>query len=128
MPHDDPGPDDPHILVGVALPGGPEAARDMAAAIAEEFAAMGLGEEQIMGLFRNPFYAGAHRAMALLGATAVRRMVRESLDVWGRMRIEVRDARDDAGAAAPLRIGRRSAADEAPEHEDRARPGGRDPE
>jgi hypothetical protein len=92
MPYGEPEPDDPHVLVGVALPGGREAAREAAAAFAEEFAAMGFDEERILALFRRPFYAGAHRALRALGEDELRRIVRESLAVWGRFRVVVRDS------------------------------------
>ena len=67
MPLADPDPDDPTILVGVALPAGAEAARDMAWVFAEEFARLGYDDAQLLRLFRSPFYAGAHDALRRLG-------------------------------------------------------------
>ncbi len=90
MPYDEPHPEDPHELVGMAVPGGRESMREMAYTFAEEFAALGFGEERLLELFRRPFYAGAHRAYRALGEPEIRRIVREGLEVWGRVRVVVR--------------------------------------
>ena len=99
MPYDDPDPSDPTMLVGVILPGSPEAMREMAYVFAEEFARTGMDEEAILDLFMNPFYAGAHRAYRVLGEPAVRGIVRDCVGVWGLAVGRVRDApaglRDD---------------------------------
>jgi hypothetical protein len=92
MPYEEPDLSDPNELVGVVLPAGAEAMRDMAYVYAEEFARMGQGEEAILDLFREPFYAGAHRAYRALGAGAVRAIVQECVEVWGRAAGTVRDA------------------------------------
>ena len=84
MPYDDPEPDDPQMLVGVLLPAEPETMREMASIFAEEFARIGYPREEILALFRNPFYAGAHGAYRSLGADEVGRIVDESVAVWGR--------------------------------------------
>jgi hypothetical protein len=86
MPYDDPDPTDPQMLVGVLLPSGPEAMRDMAYVFAEEFARLGHGREQILRLFRNPFYAGAHGAYRTLGADETAAIIDECVAVWGRIR------------------------------------------
>jgi hypothetical protein len=87
MPYDDPSPDDPEMLVGVLLPGGPESTRAMAEAFADEFARMGHRSWQILGLFQNPFYAGAHRALRALGEDAVREIVEDAVHRWPSVRI-----------------------------------------
>jgi hypothetical protein len=84
MPFDNPDPQDPMMLMGIALPAGPEAQRDMACAFAEEFARIGYGSQRILDLFRNPFYAGAHGAYLRLGEEEVRRIIDETSSVWGR--------------------------------------------
>ena len=86
MPYDDPDPTDPQMLVGVMLPSGPEAMREMAYVFAEEFARMGYGGDQILRLFRNPFYGGAHGAYRALGPEAIAAIVGECVAVWGRVR------------------------------------------
>ena len=85
MPYDDPDPSDPTMLVGVVLPAGEEAFREMAYAFAEEFARMGLSGAAILGLFANPFYAGAHQVYRALGPDAVGAIIGECVAVWGRM-------------------------------------------
>ena len=104
MPYDDPEPDDPNMLVGMALPCDEATEREMAAAFADEFARMGFSAGKILDLFRSPFYAGAHRAYMLLGDSAIERLVEESARVWGRIQQAVQDApeepsrREDASA------------------------------
>ena len=86
MPYKEPDTTDPMMFVGVALPGGPEVTQDMAYAFAEEFARLGYSEEKILHLFRTPFYRGAHGAYASLGEDAIQTIVRECVDIWGRIR------------------------------------------
>ena len=106
MPYDDPDPEDPNVLVGVALPADRAAIREMAYTFAEGFAGLGFDERKLMALFRQPFYAGAHQALQALGEPEIERIVRESLRVWGGYRVVVKDAaeeRDERGAG-PIRI------------------------
>jgi hypothetical protein len=84
MPYDEPDPNDPQMLVGVMLPAEPETMREMAFVFAEEFARIGYSREEILRLFRNPFYAGAHGAWRGLGEAAVAGIVDECVAVWGR--------------------------------------------
>lgn len=91
MPYGDPDPTDPTMLVGVVLPAGEEAVRDMAYVFAEEFARTGLDGAAILGLFRDPFYAGAHQAYRNLGTEAVHAIVNECVAVWGRAAVKVQD-------------------------------------
>ena len=107
MPYQDPEPDDPQELVGVELPGDETVTREMAAAFADEFAQLGLHRPQILALFRQPHYAGAHRALQLLGEEAIARIVDESLAVYGRFTWIVTDRPDDTVEAQPLRLYRR---------------------
>jgi hypothetical protein len=87
MPYDEADPTDPQMLVGVILPGGPEAMRAMAAVFADEFARLGHTERQILGLFENPFYAGAHAALRVLGEETVRAVVADAVASWPVVRI-----------------------------------------
>ena len=82
MPYDEAEPDDPNVLIGVSLPAGPTAVREMAEAFADEFAQMGMSREQVLRLFSSPFYAGAHAARELLGEAEIERLVDESLRVY----------------------------------------------
>ena len=95
MPYDDPEPDDPHLLVGVSLPGDEVATREMAAAFADEFAQMGFDRERLLQLFGSPFYAGAHAARQLLGDAEITRIVVESLRVYGGRQLLVVDTGED---------------------------------
>ena len=83
MPYGDPDPTDPSVLVGVALPADREATRDMAWVFAEEFARMGLDAPRILGLFRSPFYAGAHGAFQVLGEPEIAAIIEECVGVLG---------------------------------------------
>ena len=85
MPYDDPDPQDPMLLVGVALPGDEASQVEMVYGFAEEFARMGFDEARILDLFRRPFYAGAHAAWRELGEARVLSILRETLAVWGRV-------------------------------------------
>ncbi len=91
MPYDDPDPTDPNMRVGVVLPAGEEAMRDMAYVFAEEFARMGFDPNGILRLFQDPFYAGAHQAYLTLGENVVQAIVGECAAVWGRHRIMTND-------------------------------------
>jgi hypothetical protein len=91
MPYDDPDATDPNVLVGVSVPGDEEATREMAFVFAEEFAALGFDEDRLINLFRHPNYAGAHRAYRMLGEAEIRRIIQESLAVWGNYRVAVQD-------------------------------------
>jgi hypothetical protein len=82
MPYGDPDPTDPHVLIGVALPAETETTRQMAWVFAEEFARLGLSARRLLGLFRSPFYAGAHQALRVLGEAEVAAIVEECVSVW----------------------------------------------
>jgi hypothetical protein len=98
MRYGDPEPDDPQVLVGVSLPGDEKTTLEMAEAFADEFAQLGTGSEEILAMFRSPFYAGAHRAYTVLGELTLRRLIDESVEVWGRFRRVVRDAAPEGAA------------------------------
>jgi hypothetical protein len=91
MPYQDPDPTDPNMLVGVLLPADAEATRDMAYVFAEEFARMGHDRRQIIALFKNPYYGGAHGAYRALGEKETLAIIDECLNVWGSIRIRVQD-------------------------------------
>ena len=84
MPYDDPEPDDPTVLVGMTAPGDAESMREMAYAFAEEFLRLGHSPAQVENLFRNPWYALAHRAWLELGDDAMREIVAEQAALWTR--------------------------------------------
>jgi len=92
MPFKDPDPTDPNMLVGVMLPADAEATRDMAYVFAEEFARMGFSCEQLLWLFKNPFYGGAHGAYQALGEQDILAIIDECLNVWGNVQVSIHDA------------------------------------
>ena len=106
MPYLDPEPEDPQELVGVELPGDETVTREMAESFADEFAQLGLPRNQILALYRNPEYSGAHRAWQLLGDEAIERIVDESLAVFGRFTWVVTDCVEEP-EPQPLRLYRR---------------------
>jgi hypothetical protein len=91
MPFSDPDPTDPNMLVGVMLPADAEATRDMAYVFAEEFARLGYTREQLLSLFKNPFYGGAHGAFRALGEKETLAIIDECLNVWGCICVRVQD-------------------------------------
>jgi hypothetical protein len=96
MPYKDPDPTDPIMLVGVMLPANAEATRDMAYVFAEEFARLGYTREQLLWLFKNPFYGGAHGPYRALGEKETLSIIDECLNVWGRSKKStIQDVQDD---------------------------------
>jgi len=91
MPYNDPDPTDPNILVGVVLPADAEAMREMAYVFAEEFARLGHDRQQILTLFKSPFYAGVHGAFRALGEKEIASIVDECLGAWGGIRFSILD-------------------------------------
>jgi hypothetical protein len=91
MPSKDPDPTDPNMLVGVVLPADAEATRDMAYVFAEEFARMGYTREQLLWLFKNPFYGGAHGAYRSLGESETLSIIDECLNAWGQAKFSILD-------------------------------------
>ena len=92
MPYKDPDPTDPNMLVGVMLPADAEATRDMAYVFAEEFARMGYSREQLLWLFKNPFYGGAHGAYCSLGENEILQIIDECVNVWGSVNFSISDS------------------------------------
>jgi hypothetical protein len=91
VPYNDPDPTDPNVLVGVMLSADAEATTEMAYVFAEEFARMGHDKQQILALFKNPYYGGAHGAYKALGEASIQAIVDECIDAWGRVKITVQE-------------------------------------
>ena len=104
MPYKEADATDPMMLVGMEIPTENDTSRATATVFAEEFTRMGFEEAALMSVFQNPYYAGAHRAYRTLGEEAVRSIVREQLNLWGRLRYRVVDtdpvADDKLGSSA----------------------------
>jgi hypothetical protein len=74
-------PEDPMEIVGVVLdrPMDRRGLDDMARTFIEEYALMGWPRKRILGLFRQPFYGGAHDAYEALGEDRIKELVEETL-------------------------------------------------
>jgi len=79
------------MLVGVMLPADAEATREMAYVFAEEFARLGYSREQLLSLFKNPFYGGAHGAYRELGEAEILSIIDECLNAWGHIKFSILD-------------------------------------
>jgi hypothetical protein len=66
---------------------GRDTARATAEQFAEEFARVGYSAPQILGLFNNPFFSGAHAALLALGEDAIRTIVVKAVVRWPAVRI-----------------------------------------
>jgi len=94
MPFKEPDPTDPNMLVGVVLPADAEAMRDMAYVFAEEFTRLGYSRGQLLWLFKNPFYGGAHGAYRALGEQETLNIIDECLGAWGHVQIRIQDVQN----------------------------------
>lgn len=82
----EPEADDPMDLVMNPVPGGdPEF---MATCLIEEYARLGMSEEEILALFNQPVYQ-THALYRERGETWVRNLIQEVLARTGRMRVSV---------------------------------------
>ncbi|MHC4990238.1 MAG: hypothetical protein ACYTGC_04590 [Planctomycetota bacterium] len=97
MPHREPDPADPSMLVGTAVECSSEELNEMAASFASELAQMGHDHDGILGLFRHPSYAGPNLAWSALGERRIREIVEESVAFWSRLRFVDRDAKPASG-------------------------------
>ena len=104
MPYDDPDPQDPSVLVGTELSCSLEEVREMAWALAEEFARLGLPEEEIVALFRSPSYGGAHLAWTALGEVEARSIARDAARAWGSVKVAILDAPEPVEPGLPRRL------------------------
>ncbi|GIX47156.1 MAG: hypothetical protein KatS3mg131_1367 [Candidatus Tectimicrobiota bacterium] len=76
-----PRPDDPTELVGVGIPGGDM--DEMVVGLLEEFIREGWDDEQLLQLFRNPFYRIPHRLYRLKGEAYIREVLAKLRAQWG---------------------------------------------
>jgi hypothetical protein len=78
-------PEDPAALVGVEVPAGELA--DMAACLVDEYVRLGLSDEAVLRVFRNPFFAGAHALWRAHGEARLRAWLAEARARWGWPRV-----------------------------------------
>lgn len=71
--------DDPYALVGVAFPvdESEEVDREMARAIVEEYALLGMPRAKVWRLFASPFFAGSHAILRRRGEGFVQVVIDE---------------------------------------------------
>ncbi|MFQ5723094.1 MAG: hypothetical protein ACE5G6_01275 [Terriglobia bacterium] len=95
--HKEPEADDPAELVATRVPGGdPEL---MATCLIEEYARIGLKEEEIFALFQQPIYQ-THALYRERGESWVRNRIREVLSRTGRMRVSIQFRHPTGGGDA----------------------------
>ncbi|MBI2133010.1 MAG: hypothetical protein HYT99_09480 [Candidatus Tectomicrobia bacterium] len=83
MPKDEFEFEDPMELVAIPMPGDTAGAeREMARCLAEEFLRMGHTEEEVLGMFRDPFYAVLHNLCRSQGESEIRRIVAQASAGW----------------------------------------------
>lgn len=90
-------PDDPMELVMTPVPGGdPEL---MVTCLVEEYAHLGMGEEEILRLFRQPVYA-THTFYREYGEKWIRSLIRKVLARSGRLCVSVEVRHHSGGGDA----------------------------
>lgn len=101
MPYHEPDPTDPLSLNGVQTPGEESSPREMAEVFIDEFFRQGFGREQILNLFRNPFYRSPHALFRLLGEEQIVAILQETALFWEK----VQQAGKQANRAPLLPLG-----------------------
>lgn len=72
MPKYEADPDDPLAPMGLRVPGDP---RHMAECLVEEYLLMGYGDDELLALFRDPFYQGVHHLYRQYGEAGMRALI-----------------------------------------------------
>src|SRR3990172_9757928 len=77
-------PGDPMGLVGVGVPAGePDL---MAECLVEEYVRLGTSDAQLLAIFTNPFFAGAHALYRTRGEDHLKAVIERVRAQWGRPR------------------------------------------
>ena len=82
--------DDPMGLVGVAVPEGE--ADLMAMCLVEEFVRLGMSDGQLLAMFRNPFFCGAHAIYRARGEDWLKGVIQRVRAQWGRPRFTTHES------------------------------------
>lgn len=101
MPKDEIDPEDPLELRAVALITTEDTTEAMTDCFMEEFLRLGYSASQILALFRNPHYTGAHGVWATRGEDFVKQRLLDACQVWRRpvdFHSTPRSARTSAGS------------------------------
>ena len=83
MPKDEFDHEDPMEIVSIPMPGlndGME--REIAFCLADEFVRMGNSDEEILDMFRNPFYSVPHGVYLSQGEETVKQMIANARAGW----------------------------------------------
>lgn len=93
MPVKEAAADDPMELVGVSLEEDPDDAAlvEMAFSFVEEYARMGWTSEQILRMFKTPFFRVPHRILEVKGEEFVRGLVSAVDDLRSQINQEIGD-------------------------------------
>jgi len=76
--------DDPMGLVGIGVPEGePDL---MAECLVEEYVRLGMSDSQLLAIFKNPFFAGAHALYRSRGEERLKAVIERARAQWGRPR------------------------------------------
>jgi hypothetical protein len=82
--------DDPMGLVGIGVPEGePDL---MAECLVEEYVRLGMSDAQLLAIFKNPFFAGAHALYRSRGEERLKAVIERARTQWGQPRFVVTEA------------------------------------
>lgn len=84
MPKDEYDLEDPLEAIAVELPSDEDTLVPMAECFIEEFMRSGYSQEQVLGLFQNPLYAGPLMVTRARGTAFVRQLIAETFAKWGK--------------------------------------------
>ncbi|RME93118.1 MAG: hypothetical protein D6766_08765 [Verrucomicrobia bacterium] len=76
--------DDPMELNGMAFVTTEDTTEAMAECFIEEYLRLGYTAEQVLALFRDPFYLGVHMVLQNRGEPFVRETINRVFAMWGR--------------------------------------------
>jgi hypothetical protein len=84
MPKDEYDPEDPLEAIAVELPSNEDTLVPMAECFIEEFMLSGYSQEQVLGLFQNPLYAGPLMVTRARGTAFVKQLIADTFRKWGK--------------------------------------------
>lgn len=82
MPKDEFEHEDPMELFSMPMPEDSEMESEMARCLAEEFMRMGESDEEILAMFRNPFYSVPHGVYLSQGEDSVKDAIAKARANW----------------------------------------------
>ena len=82
MPKDEFDHEDPMEVISMPMPEDSEMELEMARCLAEEFMRMGQSDEEVLAMFRNPFYSVPNGVDRPLGEDAVKDSIAKARANW----------------------------------------------